>query len=107
MMPDHLNETPQQKQKWLILKKILEERSRQDTKFGASPRNMKPEVWLTVLTEELGEVSRAIIEGDSAGYETELIQVAAVAIAALEDYYLGCPSQQLQDVCKPITYLHQ
>lgn len=37
-----------------------------------------------VLSEEVGEVSRAILENDFAGLEKELIQVAAVAVAMVE-----------------------
>lgn len=91
----------------LILQKILAERSRQDEKFGAIPRNNKPELWLTVLTEETGEVARAILEGDSPNYAAELIQVAAVAIAALEDYYSGASCWEMTDVCKPIKYFQE
>ena len=39
---------------------------------------------LTILTEEVGEVARAIIEGDGDGLRIELVQVAAVAVAMIE-----------------------
>jgi hypothetical protein len=88
----------------LVIKKVIDERERQDKKFGAMPRNLKPSLWLAILTEETGEVARAILEGDSDNYAVELIQVAAVAIAALEDYYRGQPLQDVDDVCPPIRY---
>ena len=39
---------------------------------------------LTVLTEEVGEVGRAILDRDHPNLRAELIQVAAVAVAWLE-----------------------
>ncbi len=39
---------------------------------------------LGILTEELGEVARAIIERDDANLTVELVQVAAVVVAWLE-----------------------
>lgn len=38
----------------------------------------------SVLAEECGEVARAILDRDDAGLITELVQVAAVAVAILE-----------------------
>lgn len=38
----------------------------------------------TILGEEYGEVCRAILDGDMAALRTELVQVAAVAVAMLE-----------------------
>ena len=39
---------------------------------------------LAVLTEETGEVARALLEQDPDQLRTELVQVAAVAVAWLE-----------------------
>ena len=45
---------------------------------------------MVILTEEVGEVARAIYEADDPGagedYRAELVQVAAVAVAAIESY---------------------
>jgi len=41
-------------------------------------------VKVAVLTEECGEVARAVLEDDDMGLVEELIQVAAVAIAWIE-----------------------
>lgn len=41
-------------------------------------------VKVMVLTEELGEIARAVMEDDIAGLCTELVQLAAVAVAWLE-----------------------
>ena len=37
-----------------------------------------------VLLEEAGEVARAVLDGNAEGLKTELVQVAAVAVAWLE-----------------------
>ncbi len=80
-----------------VLAEILAERQRQDTKWGA--QNHAPEVWLMVLAEEVGEANQAVFETlfptydkraaqrgprTLAEYRQELIQVAAVAVAAIE-----------------------
>ena len=80
-------DNPQQEK---AIKKIVEERKKQDKKWGE--QNHHPIYWLGILTEELGEVSKEIIDhpkGDIRGeeYEEELIQLAAVAVAALECWY--------------------
>ena len=69
-----------------ILQRILAERARQDAKWGvASERNQTKRQWLTILMEEVGEVAEAILESDDENYPVELVQVAAVCVAALED----------------------
>lgn len=87
-----------------ILTEIKKERERQDLKFGAQPRSLKPIVYLAILMEELGEVARSIIEGDSDNYRVESIQLAAVAVAAVEDFDTGNSIHQIESVCKPIYY---
>lgn len=87
-----------------IFQMIIAERNRQDEKHGQLPRNFKPELWLTVLVEELGEVARAIKGKDGFNYEEELVQVCAVAMAALEDYALGQPLHSVEDRCGKIAY---
>jgi NTP pyrophosphatase (non-canonical NTP hydrolase) len=62
---------------------ITEERIRQDKKWGE--QNHDDLYWLGILMEEVGELSKAIIEFRSRGQcEGELVQVAAVAVAWLE-----------------------
>ena len=41
-------------------------------------------VKVAVLTEEVGEVARAVLDGDKDQLRAELVQVAAVAVAWLE-----------------------
>lgn len=63
---------------------IHKERVRQDAKWGPKNRLIigdDSERHL-ILSEEVGEVAKAILEGDDV--EAELIQVAAVAVAWLE-----------------------
>ena len=64
--------------------RVSEERYRQDVKWGI--QNHAPLVWLAILGEEVGECNKAILENkeDFAALKDELIQVAAVAIAAVE-----------------------
>ena len=74
-----------------ILKAIADERQRQDAKWGE--QNHQPIEWVSILTEEVGEVAKAALEShfkhkgkdpDYIEYRKELIQVAAVAVAMLE-----------------------
>lgn len=73
------------------LQEVLAERLRQDAKWGE--QNHKPEWWLAILGEEYGEACQAALEAHFKGYarhgklddyRTELVQVAAVAVAAIE-----------------------
>lgn len=67
---------------------VLRERDRQDAKWGTDD-NHEPEVWLTILTEEVGELAECMLHKRFGGPEaknlhTELVQVAAVALKMLE-----------------------
>ena len=87
-----------------ILSEIEQERERQDLMFGVQPRSLNAPFYLIILAEELGEVARSIIEGDSDNYRLELIQLAAVAVAAVQDFDHGNSIHQIESVCKPIVY---
>lgn len=63
---------------------IILERVRQDRRWGPQ-RQHSPEHWLAILGEEYGEACEAALEGDLAALRKELIQVAAVAVAASEN----------------------
>jgi hypothetical protein len=75
------------------LEEILRERLRQDEKWGPLPRpygalllESHPDfVWLGILMEEVGELSKAIIENKNDDRTKELTQVAAVGMAWLTD----------------------
>ena len=62
--------------------RVRDERLRQDEKWGE--QNHSPEVWIRILGEEFGEVCAAANESELVDYKHELIQVAAVAVAAVE-----------------------
>lgn len=73
----------------MVLRDVADERRRQDEMWGQSLH--KPQEWLGILTEEVGEVARAANTihwhpSDEARqqYRKELIQVAAVAVAAVQ-----------------------
>jgi NTP pyrophosphatase (non-canonical NTP hydrolase) len=74
-----------------ILQDIVNERKRQDAKWGE--QNHDPFAWLTILGEEYGEACKAALEahfdgyeitGDYSDYRKELIETAAVVVAAIE-----------------------
>jgi NTP pyrophosphatase (non-canonical NTP hydrolase) len=77
----------------IIYDEIDAERARQSRKWGGrhewgegdcSSRAVRREVKATVLTEECGEVARAVLDKNDTQLRAELIQVAAVAVAWLE-----------------------
>ena len=70
-----------------VLYDVAAERDRQDKKWGVQRHD--PQWWLVILAEEVGEVARAIFESDTKDYREELIQVAAVAVAAIESLDAG------------------
>lgn len=70
-----------------VLGEVLVERVRQQVKWGEQNHNAP--LWFAILGEEVGEVANAFLERDMANYRTELIQVAAVAVAMVEAYDRG------------------
>lgn len=72
-----------------VLGEVLQERERQQAKWGEQDHD--PAVWLMILGEEVGEVNNAALEHlmgnlpDLSAYREELIQVAAVAVQAVEN----------------------
>jgi len=74
-----------------VLRDINAERRRQDEKWGVP--NHRPFKWISILGEEFGEVCKAALEvhfkkeyvDDYSDYRKELIEVAAVAVAAIEN----------------------
>jgi NTP pyrophosphatase (non-canonical NTP hydrolase) len=70
-----------------VLSAIAKERQRQNEKWGE--QNHPAEIWLAILSEELGEVSQALLHNKFGGkavgtMRAELVQVAAVAVQWLE-----------------------
>ena len=63
---------------------VLGERKRQDDKWGDQIYN-KHETWNIIGVEEVGEVAKAIYDGDETPHlYAEIIQVAAVYVAWAE-----------------------
>lgn len=67
-----------------LIKSILLERRQQDLKWGKQEHNAA--WWMNILMEEVGEASKAVLEQSPEQYREEMIQVAAVALAALESF---------------------
>lgn len=76
--------------KWdCILLDVIDELTEQIKKWGI--QNHDPQMWMNILMEEVGEASQAMMEHhfrkeNPERYREELVQVAAVAIAAIENY---------------------
>lgn len=70
---------------------VLGERDVQDVKWGE--QNHTPATWNLILGEEVGEACKAALEQEPNDYRFEMVQVAAVAIAAIEshDRLFGAP----------------
>lgn len=73
---------------------VLEERERQNVKWGE--QNHDPFTYLTILMEEIGELSQAALhnkfggkEGSLEHMQEEAVQVAAVALAIVECLHRG------------------
>ena len=66
-----------------VIDKVIEERNRQDEKWGYPQHNYFE--WFAILVEEVGEIAKELNGGDDIeNLKTEITQVAAVAIAMLE-----------------------
>jgi len=61
---------------------ICKELKNQENKWGI--QNHDPYKWMSILMEEVGEASKAILEQNLENYKEELIQVATVAISAID-----------------------
>ena len=73
-----------------VLDRVRVERSGQDAVHGFPwERAYSGDRWLRVLVEEVGEVARALEEGDDRALVLELVQVAAVAVAFVEAVEVG------------------
>lgn len=71
----------------LILADVSVERDRQNAKWGGVPGvdRRDDHTYAAVLGEEYGEVCEAWLERDTASLREELVQVAAVAVAWIEE----------------------
>lgn len=67
-----------------IVQDVYSERLRQDAKWGRHFPGRHDSYWLTILTEEVGELAEAILDANEAHIHEEAIQVAAVIFKFLE-----------------------
>lgn len=66
----------------LVLTDVDVERDCQEAKWGE--QNNSALMWITILVEEVGEAAKEAFEADLQKMRAELVQVAAVAVAAIE-----------------------
>ena len=64
------------------LDEIRLERKKQDEKWGE--QNHSPLYWISILVEEVGEAAKEVLENKHSNYRQELVQCAAVCVAAIE-----------------------
>lgn len=67
-----------------LMNELKSERERQNEKWGEP--NHHAYKWLAILGEEYGEACKDILDVNPLNYRNELLQVAAVAIAAIESF---------------------
>ncbi|MFA5526942.1 MAG: hypothetical protein WC992_08965 [Acholeplasmataceae bacterium] len=87
-----------------VLRRVIQERIRQDSKWGFPQRNT-PMEWVSILTEEVGEFATAMNDallGKHADSNLtkaleEVIQVAAVAISIVEHLDGGLGSATMSE----------
>lgn len=80
----------------LIVELVLQERERQDTKWGSDQTHTLPE-WTAILGEEFGEFCQEVNRVHFGNKEigdlvAEAIQTAAVCFALLEDLFRPQPA---------------
>ncbi len=88
-----------------VSKQVKLERACQDNKWGQ--QNHDPVWWMSILGEEVGEAQKAVLEssfGDKSWreYRAELVQVAAVAVAAIQCLDRNGPPEKPADKNKAV-----
>lgn len=84
-----------------ILEGISAERRRQDELWGE--QNHGPDHWITILAEEVGEAAKEALDcpgpGPAGRLRTEVMQVASVAVAAIEciDRFMAITEARFDD----------
>lgn len=69
-----------------IINRIEIERKKQDKKWGSLPRATNSNgIWALIFLEEIGEAAKDFLQGKTIEAEEELIQVATVTVAWIED----------------------
>lgn len=72
-----------------VLNDVLRERERQRQLWGERELDHSELEWVSILSMELGKVSRIYWRHDPEEYRDELIHLAAVAVAAVERFDYG------------------
>jgi len=94
------------------IKKVIEERIRQNQKWGY-PQQNTPFEWLSILTEEVGEFAEALnnallgqcpLPGGMERAIDEIIQVAAVAVSIIEHLSKSDPQESSESI--PVQGVH-
>ena len=67
-----------------VLTLVVAERVRQAEKWGEPDHT--PLEWLALMQEELGEAAKAWFGSDRTAFTTETVQLAALAVACLEQF---------------------
>jgi NTP pyrophosphatase (non-canonical NTP hydrolase) len=67
-----------------VLRLVEDEMKRQDEKWGVG-REQHDMVWLTILTEEVGETAETILKKEPTHTQEELVQVTAVCMQWLKE----------------------
>jgi len=84
-----------------ILEAIVNERLYQDRKYGTPERrHLSVGTYLLIMRKELEEAISAMIQGDQNGAMSELLQVVAVGVAAMERHGV----QERPDVGRKVFY---
>lgn len=93
-LQNRINEVQRAERQMASIYSVLSERKRQDSKWGVQHHD--PFVWLGILMEEVGEASQEALTqkfgaaGNGHGnLREEVVQIAAVALAWLEDIDRG------------------
>ena len=68
----------------MIVDRIISERKKHDEGYGRDVHH-SPGRWLSAAMEELGEVARALHDGEMNNLPIELVQLCALCLAWLED----------------------
>jgi len=71
----------------MILLQVSDERERQDAKWGGVPgvERRDDHTYAAVMGEEFGEACQAWLERDTEALRAELVQLAACAVAWVEE----------------------
>lgn len=89
-----------------ILNDVYSERVRQDVKWGDQSDNTGA-LWMTILGEEFGESCKAWLNTDRENLRAKLIQVAAVAVAAVRSLDITCLREDIDFITYEVGEPHE